>query len=64
MPVLGLGEGSVGAHGPVAIVAKFGLALSIDIFSALCAYPLDTVRRNMMMQARPATSSPTSPAEC
>ncbi len=33
------------------ILAKFGVALSIDIFSAMLAYPLDTIRRNLMMQS-------------
>ena len=37
-------------HGPL-IVAKFFVALGIDIFSAMAAYPLDTVRRNIMMQS-------------
>ncbi len=46
-------------HVPIAIAAKFALALGIDIFSALCAYPLDTVRRNMMMMSgRPAAQRP------
>jgi solute carrier family 25 (adenine nucleotide translocator) protein 4/5/6/31 len=43
------------SHGTL-ILAKFGIALSIDIFSAMLAYPLDTVRRNMMMQSGRASS--------
>lgn len=46
MPMLGLPD-----HGVVTILAKFTMALGIDIFSALCAYPLDTVRRRLMMQS-------------
>lgn len=34
-----------------AVATKFGIALTIDIFSAMLAYPLDTVRRSMMMQS-------------
>ena len=37
--------------GPVLVMTKFGMALAIDIFSAMLAYPLDTVRRDMMMQS-------------
>lgn len=33
------------------IVLKFGLALSVDISAACFAYPLDTVRRRLMMQS-------------
>lgn len=46
MPHLGLTEGSI-----LSILTKFSLALSIDIFSAIAAYPLDTVRRSMMMMS-------------
>jgi len=30
---------------------KFLMALTIDIFSAMCSYPLDTIRRSMMMMS-------------
>ena len=30
---------------------KFSIALTIDIFSAMLAYPLDTIRRSLMMQS-------------
>lgn len=43
------------SHGPL-IAAKFGIALGIDIFSAMLSYPLDTVRRNMMMQSGKGTA--------
>lgn len=33
------------------IFAKFGLALTVDIAAATWAYPIDTVRRRLMMQA-------------
>ena len=33
------------------IMTKFSIALSIDIFSAMLAYPLDTIRRSLMMQS-------------
>jgi solute carrier family 25 (adenine nucleotide translocator) protein 4/5/6/31 len=33
------------------ILAKFSIALLIDIFSAMLAYPLDTIRRSLMMQS-------------
>ena len=45
IPSLGLGSGYS------LIAGKFAIALSIDIFSAMLAYPLDTVRRSMMMQS-------------
>ena len=32
-------------------MAKFSIALAIDIFSAMLAYPLDTIRRSLMMQS-------------
>ena len=38
-------------HSFSAIATKFGIALCIDIFAAMSAYPLDTIRRNMMMQS-------------
>ena len=47
---LGLGVGK-DAHSAGTIAKKFGLALTVDIFSALCAYPLDTVRRSLMMMS-------------
>ncbi|EKX41128.1 hypothetical protein GUITHDRAFT_158243 [Guillardia theta CCMP2712] len=50
MPIMGVGQGA-NAHSVGAVVTKFGMALTIDIFSALCAYPLDTIRRNMMMMS-------------
>lgn len=37
-------------HTSSMIVSKFFLALGIDIGSALLAYPLDTIRRSLMMQ--------------
>jgi solute carrier family 25 (mitochondrial adenine nucleotide translocator), member 4/5/6/31 len=43
-------------HNASMLVAKFGMALSIDIFAALCAYPLDTVRRGLMMQSGKAAA--------
>ena len=33
------------------VMAKFGIALCVDICAAMSAYPLDTIRRNMMMQS-------------
>jgi len=33
------------------VATKFGIALTIDIFAAMIAYPLDTIRRSMMMQS-------------
>ena len=30
---------------------KFGLAMGVDISAAVLAYPLDTVRRRLMMQS-------------
>jgi len=49
MPALGMtGKDS---HSLTNLFKKFLLALGIDIFSAYCAYPLDTVRRSMMMQS-------------
>lgn len=50
MPILGVGQGK-DAHSYGAMATKFGLALTIDIFSAVVAYPLDTIRRNMMMMS-------------
>ncbi len=50
LPLLDIGQGKH-AHSWGAIGTKFGLALSIDIFAACVAYPLDTVRRNMMMMS-------------
>uniref|UniRef100_A0A0A9WM37 ADP/ATP translocase n=1 Tax=Lygus hesperus TaxID=30085 RepID=A0A0A9WM37_LYGHE len=46
MPHAGLQDGTI-----LCLLTKFSLALSIDIFSALAAYPLDTVRRSMMMMS-------------
>ncbi len=40
LPSLNLKEGSLSL-----IAAKFGVALTVDIFSAMLAYPLDTIRR-------------------
>jgi solute carrier family 25 (adenine nucleotide translocator) protein 4/5/6/31 len=42
---------SLQQKGLALVMTKFGIALGIDIFSAMLAYPLDTVRRNMMMQS-------------
>ena len=47
---LGLGYGK-DAHSAETIAKKFVLALGVDIFSAMIAYPLDTVRRSMMMMS-------------
>ena len=33
------------------VVLKFGLAMCVDVAAACFAYPLDTVRRRMMMQS-------------
>ena len=38
-------------HSFTMVAAKFGIALTIDIFSAMLAYPLDTIRRSLMMQS-------------
>jgi solute carrier family 25 (adenine nucleotide translocator) protein 4/5/6/31 len=38
-------------HTASMVAAKFGIALTIDIFSAMLAYPLDTIRRSLMMQS-------------
>jgi solute carrier family 25 (adenine nucleotide translocator) protein 4/5/6/31 len=50
MPKLDIGQGA-DAHSFKGVAWKFIIALNIDIFSAMCAYPLDTVRRNMMMMS-------------
>ena len=50
MPQIGLGSDS--KHSKTKqIAAKFSLALIVDIFSAMTAYPLDTIRRSMMMMS-------------
>lgn len=33
------------------VAAKFAIALAVDIFASLCSYPLDTIRRSLMMQS-------------
>ena len=33
------------------ILAKFGLAMFVDVSAAIIAYPLDTIRRRLMMQS-------------
>lgn len=38
------------------ILAKFGLAMFVDVAAAVIAYPLDTVRRRLMMQSGRAAS--------
>lgn len=38
-------------HTPFMVVTKFFIALTVDIFASLCAYPLDTIRRSLMMQS-------------
>jgi len=38
------------------LIAKFGLAIFVDISAACIAYPLDTVRRRLMMQSGRAAS--------
>lgn len=50
--------------GPVLILTKLAIALTIDIFSAMLAYPLDTVRRNMMMQSGAKEKMYNSAAGC
>ena len=52
------------AHSATTIAAKFGIALTVDIFSALCAYPLDTVRRSMMMMSGRKDKLYTTSAAC
>ena len=37
--------------GNTSIFKKFGLAMFVDISAAVFAYPLDTVRRRLMMQS-------------
>jgi solute carrier family 25 (adenine nucleotide translocator) protein 4/5/6/31 len=63
MPILGIGQGK-DAHSYGAMATKFGLALTIDIFSAVVAYPLDTVRRNMMMMSGRADKTYTTSLGC
>jgi len=36
-------------------ILKFGLAMAVDISAAVIAYPIDTVRRRLMMQSGAAT---------
>lgn len=50
MPMVGLGKDSK-ASKTTQVLSKFCLALMVDIFSAMTAYPLDTVRRSMMMMS-------------
>jgi solute carrier family 25 (adenine nucleotide translocator) protein 4/5/6/31 len=63
MPLLNIGQGEH-AHSYGAMATKFGLALTIDIFSAVVAYPLDTVRRNMMMMSGRADKTYTTSLGC
>merc|ERR1719199_1143910 len=63
MPMMNIGQGKH-AHSYGAIATKFGLALSIDIFAAVVAYPLDTVRRNMMMMSGRADKTFTTSYGC
>ena len=44
------------AQRSASFVARFGLALCVDISAACFAYPLDTVRRRLMMQSGKAES--------
>jgi len=46
-----LGVQKADQHSFKMVMVKLGMALAIDICAALCAYPLDTVRRNMMMMS-------------
>lgn len=50
MPMVGMGKDST-ASKTSQVLSKFCLALMVDIFSAMAAYPLDTVRRSMMMMS-------------
>jgi len=50
LPKFNIGQGK-DAHSAKTLFTKLCLAFSIDVFSALCAYPLDTVRRSMMMMS-------------
>lgn len=58
LPMLPIKEGESPA---LDFLVKFILAFNIDILSSLCAYPLDTIRRSMMMMSgrtdKPYTSS-------
>lgn len=63
MPALNLGQGA-DAHSAKGVMTKFIFALNIDIFSAMCAYPLDTVRRNMMMMSGQKEKKFTSSLGC
>jgi len=49
LPSLNLKE-----HSLLQVLAKFSIALVVDICAAMSAYPLDTIRRNMMMQSNRA----------
>lgn len=46
-----LGVSKEQQHTAKMVAAKFLIALSVDIFASLCAYPLDTIRRSLMMQS-------------
>ncbi len=63
MPLLGVGQGK-DAHTVSTIVTKFGIALGVDIFSAMAAYPLDTIRRSMMMMSGRADKAYTNSIDC
>lgn len=49
LPSLGVKQAQ--QHTVQMVAVKFSLALCVDVFAALCAYPLDTVRRALMMQS-------------
>lgn len=53
MPLLNIGQGA-DAHSLGAMATKFSLALTIDIFSALVAYPLDTVSASCLREGNRA----------
>lgn len=63
MPALNIGQGA-DAHSFTTLLAKFGLALTIDIFSALVAYPFDTVRRSLMMMSGRTDKLYTNSLQC
>jgi solute carrier family 25 (adenine nucleotide translocator) protein 4/5/6/31 len=48
LPHLGIGKDD---HSLWTIFLRLNVAITIDIFSAMCAYPLDTIRRSMMMMS-------------
>jgi solute carrier family 25 (adenine nucleotide translocator) protein 4/5/6/31 len=49
LPLFGISKSE--QHTWTMVATKFLIALSVDIFASLCAYPLDTIRRSLMMQS-------------